>query len=100
MVEVALAQVEAAAADKGMLVCGVYHANELFKDTNVDVFSQKVADKIADVADGARSVILATIDNKRLGLYAETHALVVSQNIEGMWEIQMRSNLKVENSKF
>ena len=46
MVEVALTQVEAVARQDGLRVAGYYHANELLKDSSVDAFSQKIADKV------------------------------------------------------
>ena len=47
MVEVALTQVEAVARQDGLRIAGYYHANELIKDSSVDAFSQKIADKVS-----------------------------------------------------
>ena len=46
MVEVALTQVESVARQEGLRVAGYYHANELLRDSAVDPFSQKIADKV------------------------------------------------------
>ena len=47
----------------------------IFRDNHVDVFSQKIADKIADNISGA---IVATLDSKKLSLDIDTHALIGS----------------------
>jgi len=73
MVEVALAQIERKAASIGMIIAGYYHANRQFKDTTVDVFSQRIADRIANLTG---NTALLTFDNKKLGLQLETHALL------------------------
>ena len=44
----------------------------------MDVFSQRIADKIAENCLGGRAV-LATVDNRRLSLILESHALIVQQ---------------------
>jgi len=89
MVEVALGQVEARCERAGLLVAGFYHANRAIRDNAVDVFSQKIADKVAENAvhapgQGAQqrrtsgsSAVLVTIDNKRLSLVLESPALLV-----------------------
>ena len=46
-----------------------------FRDNHVDVFSQKIADRIADNVSGA---ILVTLDSKKLSLDIDTHALIGS----------------------
>merc|ERR1712088_600332 len=81
MVEVALAQVEARCTRRGQYhIAGYYHANRSMKDaTQVDVFSQRIADKIAENCIGGRAV-LATVDNRRLSLILESHALIVQQS--------------------
>ena len=50
MVEVALTQVEAVARQEGLRIAGFYHANEHLKDSSVDAFSQKIADKVRRVS--------------------------------------------------
>ena len=45
----------------------------------MDVFSQRIADKIAENCIGGRAV-LATVDNRRLSLILESHALIVQQS--------------------
>merc|ERR1719262_708584 len=93
MLEVALGQVEARCERAGLAVAGYYHANRSLKDNGVDVFSQKIADKVAENAltgsrhsggqrgggggGGGSSAALVTIDNKRLSLVLETPALLV-----------------------
>jgi len=80
MVEVALAQVEARCARGGQYhIAGFYHANRSLKDSSqVDVFCQRIADKIAENCMGGRAV-LVTIDNRRLSLNLESHSLIVQQ---------------------
>jgi len=80
MVEVALAQVEARCARGGQYhIAGLYHANRSIKDSSqVDIFCQRIADKIAENCIGGRAV-LVTIDNRRLSLILETHSLIVQQ---------------------
>lgn len=80
MIEVALAQVEARCARGGQHhIAGFYHANRSMKDSSqVDIFSQRIADKIAENCAGGRSV-LVTVDNRRLSLILESHALIVQQ---------------------
>jgi len=100
MVEVALGQVEARCERAGLVVAGFYHANRAIKDNAVDVFSQKIADKVAENAavsagqrqrsaaaagssssnaatGGGSPAVLVTIDNKRLSLVLESPALLV-----------------------
>jgi len=80
MVEVALAQVEARCARGGQYhIAGLYHANRSIKDSSqVDIFCQRIADKIAENCIGGRAV-LVTIDNRRLSLILESHSLIVQQ---------------------
>lgn len=47
MTEVALAHIDAEAASAKIKIVGYYHANENFADISVDVFSQKIADKVS-----------------------------------------------------
>merc|ERR1719400_1543016 len=77
MVEVALAQVEARCARGGQYhIAGLYHANRSIKDSSqVDIFCQRIADKIAENCIGGRAV-LVTIDNRRLSLNLESHSLI------------------------
>ncbi len=99
MVEVALAQVEAACGagrgGGGLAIRGYYHANENFRDSSVDVFSQRVADKVADNASSSSSspVFLATVDNRRLGLAMDSHALIVSQNVDGQFKTKCSTGI-------
>ncbi len=75
MIEVALAQIGTRAAGAGMAIAGYYHANSHFKDTRVDVFSQRISDRVADHSPGGKAALI-TIDNKKLGLNLEGHALI------------------------
>ena len=93
MLEVALAQVESLADSAGLAVAGVYHGNEVFKDTSVDVFNQRIADKIAENAGHSLAV---TIDNKKLGLVLESHALIVQQYTDGKWRSRDKTGLLLE----
>jgi len=81
MLEVALGQVEARCDRAGLAIAGYYHANRSLKDNSVDIFSQKIADKVAENVltsrRGPGSAVLVTIDNKRLSLVLETPALLV-----------------------
>ena len=49
MTEVALAHIDAEAASAKIKIVGYYHANENFADISVDVFSQKIADKVKKI---------------------------------------------------
>ena len=69
-------------------IAGYYHANENFRDTSVDVFSQRIADRIANAAadSTSSSSVLVTLDNRRLGLNMEQHALIASAHTDGKWK--------------
>jgi len=81
MIEVALAQIESRSERAGLCVAGFYHASRSMRDcSTVDVFTQKVADKVAENAASAKGrppVVLVTVDNKRLSMVLESHALLV-----------------------
>ena len=47
--------------------------SSFFSDTTVDVFSQRIADRIADLTG---KTALLTFDNRRLGIQLENHALI------------------------
>jgi len=96
MVEVALAQIEKAVSRNGLTICGLYHAHDNLRDNHVDVFSQKIADRIADNVSGA---ILVTLDSKKLSLDIDTHALIVQQHDQGSgkWRKREGSSLKLEH---
>ena len=76
MVEVALEQVESELEGTGLVISGFYHAHDKLKDTHVDYFSQKIADKIAEKRPGT---LLITIDSKRLSLNIDAAALILRQ---------------------
>lgn len=82
MIEVALGQIELAAAERGLVIAGYYHANENFRENGVDVFSAKIAERIADNHPGSA---LVTVDNRKLGLCMDTPALIATQNVDGKW---------------
>ena len=54
MVEVALAQIETRCSAAGLYICGYYHANRSLKDTSVNVFSQRIADKVAELSPNSQ----------------------------------------------
>lgn len=87
MPEVALAQVESrcSASATGRHIAGFYHAPALFNDTAVDVFSQRMADKIAEHTS---EPVLVTIDNQQLSIDLLTSAIIVRQNVDGKWRVR------------
>ena len=52
-------QVESQVEESGLVLAGLYHAHDNLKDTHIDVFSQRIADK----------VLTATGDRLRYGIY-------------------------------
>lgn len=62
----------------GLHIAGYYHGNELFRDTSVDIFSQRIADKVSEHAENCS--VLVTLDNRRMGLVLEQHALIVQRS--------------------
>jgi len=92
--EIALPQVEGIVTGADLVISGFYHAHDNLKDNHVDVFSQKIADKIAENQDGA---VLVTVDSKRLALKIENDGLVVRhQNQDGSWKIS-EGKMKLEH---
>merc|ERR1712106_1164888 len=84
MVEVALAQVESELEGTGLVISGFYHAHDNLRDTHVDLFSQKIADKIAENRPGT---LLVTIDSKRLSLNIDCPGLILHQHdTSGLFE--------------
>merc|ERR1712013_852362 len=77
MVEVALAQIESELEGTGMVISGFYHAHDNLRDTHIDVFSQKIADKIAENSPGT---LLATIDSKKLSLNIDCSGLILHEH--------------------
>lgn len=94
MLEVAFTQIETRCQAAGLVIAGFYHANERLRDVSVDVFSQRIADKIADHSVNA---CLVTIDNKRLGMVMESHALIVQQHVDGKWRHKDKTQLVLEH---
>jgi hypothetical protein len=39
-------QVESQVEESGLVVAGLYHAHDNLRDTHIDVFSQRIADKV------------------------------------------------------
>jgi len=95
MVEVALAQIESELEGTGMVISGFYHAHDNLRDTHVDVFSQKIADKIAENSPGT---LLATIDSKKLSLNIDCSGLILHQHDgSGKWKTRDRNSLRLEH---
>jgi len=94
MIEVALAQVESQCREEGLVISGFYHAHNNLRDNHVDVFSQKIADKIAENQPGT---LLITIDSKYLSLNIESHALIAQQNTDGKWRSADMGSLRLEH---
>lgn len=76
MLEVALAQIETRCTAASLVILGYYHANRSFRDTSVDTFSQRIADRVADHSPDRRAA-LVTVDNHKLSLSLQSHALIV-----------------------
>jgi len=92
--EIALAQISGMVESAGLVISGVYHAHDNLKDNHVDVFSQKIADKVADNQEGA---LLLTVDSKRLALKIQNDGLIVRhRTTEGHWKIN-ENKLKLEH---
>merc|ERR1719347_42230 len=96
MVEVALAQVESQCEETGLLISGFYHAHDNLRDNHVDVFSQKIADKIAENQPGT---LLVTIDSKKLSSNIESPSLIVQQHTDGKWRSRDKSQIRLEHDE-
>jgi len=95
IVEVALAQVESELEGTGLVISGFYHAHDNLRDTHVDVFSQKIADKIAENHPGT---MLVTIDSKRLSLNIDCAGLILHQHeAMGKWKTRDKNSLRLEH---
>ena len=83
------------------ILSGFYHANQNFKDSSIDVFSQRIADRIAELSVIGRSAIL-TIDNRRLGLNLQNPALIghlligTGQDNTGKWKTVSNRDIRIE----
>lgn len=95
MVEVALAQIETRSAAAGLYICGYYHANRSLRDTSVNIFSQRIADKVAELSPNNQA-ILVTLDNRRLGLVLETPALIAQMAFDGKWRSCATKNIHLD----
>jgi len=92
--EIALAQISGIVSSAGLVISGFYHAHDNLKDNHVDVFSQKIADKIADNQEGA---ILLTLDSKRLALKIQNDGLITRHRVsDGGWKMSEKK-LKLEH---
>jgi hypothetical protein len=94
MLEVALSQVESQCEERGLVIAGFYHAHDNLRDSHVDVFSQKIADKVglpcvatssllSQIAESQPGSLLVTIDCKKLSANIESACLILQQNIDG-----------------
>jgi len=91
MAEVALAQAEVAAQSRNLMLAGLYCAPESFRESSADVFSQRLADKVAEHYTNA---ILAVVDNKRLGGDFSAAPFILSQSTgeSGKWRSLERAS--------
>jgi len=94
MVEVALAQVDSQCEESGLVISGFYHAHDNLRDNHVDVFSQKIADKVAENQPGT---LLVTIDSKKLSANIESPSLIVQQHSDGKWRPRDKSQVRLEH---
>jgi len=60
---VALTQIEEYATNRDMKICGYYHANEYYSDSEVGAVATRIADKIADNCDDC---CLFIVENDKL----------------------------------
>jgi len=96
MVEVALAQVDSQCEESGLVISGFYHAHDNLRDNHVDVFSQKIADKVAENQPGT---LLVTIDSKKLSANIESPSLIVQQHSDGKWRPRDKSQVRLEHDE-
>merc|ERR1740128_337481 len=79
----------------GLVISGFYHAHDNLRDTHVDLFSQKIADKIAENRPGT---LLVTIDSKRLSLNIDCPGLILHQHdTSGKWKTKDKNSLRLEH---
>lgn len=64
MFTVALTQIEEWASNKGLRICGYYHANEFCNDNDVGPIAGRIAEKIVDNCEGG---CLLMVQNDKLG---------------------------------
>jgi len=95
-VEVALAQVDNQCEESGLVISGFYHAHDNLRDNHVDVFSQKIADKIAENQPGT---LLVTIDSKKLSANIESPSLIVQQHSDGKWRPRDKTQVRLEHDE-
>uniref|UniRef100_A0A1B0C8G1 MPN domain-containing protein n=3 Tax=Lutzomyia longipalpis TaxID=7200 RepID=A0A1B0C8G1_LUTLO len=83
MAEVALVQIEAAAADDDLQICGYYSAAENCNDNTLErAPGLKLAEKIAENIPNA---CFAVIDNRAVCLNMDRSAVRLWQNAENRW---------------
>jgi len=101
MLEVALTQIESRTASIGYGIAGFYHASRHFRDTSVDIFSQRIADRIADLSPFGRTALL-TVNNREISLNLQNHALLGQMFIgnsegTGRWRTIAKDHIRVED---
>ena len=100
-----LSQIESRTASIGYGIAGFYHASRHFRDTSVDIFSQRIADRIADLSPFGRTALL-TVDNRRLSLELQNHSLLGQMFIgntetgTGRWRTIAKDHIRVEEETF
>ncbi|GAB0094004.1 ER membrane protein complex subunit 8/9 homolog [Sergentomyia squamirostris] len=83
MAEVALVQVETAAADEDLQICGYYSAAENFNDNTLEKApGVKLAEKIAENIPNA---CFAVLDNRAMGLNMDRSAVKLWQSVDNRW---------------
>lgn len=93
MLEMGLALTESLAEQEGLVVVGVYHVNELFHDVIMDQFMLDVGKKIAETTPYA---LVVTVDNQKLSLVMESHALNVLQSVGDKWQSKDANEIVLE----
>eukprot|EP00240_Pyramimonas_obovata_P014059 CAMPEP_0118934416 /NCGR_PEP_ID=MMETSP1169-20130426/13813_1 /TAXON_ID=36882 /ORGANISM="Pyramimonas obovata, Strain CCMP722" /LENGTH=196 /DNA_ID=CAMNT_0006877319 /DNA_START=169 /DNA_END=756 /DNA_ORIENTATION=+ len=74
MTEIALAQVEASFADKGLFIIGYYHANERLGDNDLGSIARKISDRI--YANCSNSFALL-VDTEKLSTWMSSPTISV-----------------------
>ncbi|KAJ6646330.1 ER membrane protein complex subunit 8/9 like [Pseudolycoriella hygida] len=92
MAEIALVQVEAMAADEGLLIAGYYAAAENFNDSSIEkIPGARIPEKIAEHFSNAVCVM---VDNKAMSLNMERPAIKAWQNADSRW---VKTNFSVDS---
>ncbi|BET03212.1 Uncharacterised protein family (UPF0172) [Nesidiocoris tenuis] len=93
MAEVALMMVDTVAQSQGLAIAGYYMANEALDDMSVEKPATRIADKIAEACPNA---CLLVVDNRRLSLTMEDHALRVMHSVDGKWKDMEDNSYQIE----